>query len=127
MEEIREGEPVDPTAPADAGADPAPSSGAAASSSAGPADGAGPGDSQQTEQIARHSRALLSKATTVPEWLTDRYKIPTDIVVTHVQHKSKLLPHFQARLPGDMKYEGKSLVDQICSVMFLNTHEQTHT
>lgn len=50
---------------------------------------------------------MLSSCKAVPDFLTAKFKMRDDVVITHVEHRSTVLPHFQVRLPGDEKYEGK--------------------
>ena len=74
--------------------------GEAASSSQRPAQ-------NETQERQRESRKLLSKATTIPPWLREMFDVPDGVVPWHVQHKAKVLPHFQVRLPADVTHEGK--------------------
>ncbi|CAE7273237.1 unnamed protein product [Symbiodinium sp. CCMP2592] len=59
------------------------------------------------DERKRASRRLLSTCKAVPDFLTAKFKMRDDVVITHVEHRSTVLPHFQVRLPGDEKYEGK--------------------
>ena len=60
-------------------------------------------------ESARQSRATLSKANSVPEWLLAKYALPPDTVVHHTVHKDATLPLFQGKLCGGQIYDGKSL------------------
>ncbi|CAE7852610.1 ASAH1, partial [Symbiodinium microadriaticum] len=50
----------------------------------------------------RESRKSISNAVAIPQFLKDRFPMPPDIQVVHVQHRTKTLPHFQAKLPTGM-------------------------
>ena len=64
-------------------------------------------EAPEADERKRASRRLLSSCQAVPGFLTEKFKMRDDVVVSHVEHRSNVLPHFQVRLPGDEKYEGK--------------------
>ena len=55
----------------------------------------------------RESRKSISNAVAIPQFLKDRFPMPPDIQVVHVQHRTKTLPHFQAKLPTGQLFEHK--------------------
>ena len=55
----------------------------------------------------RESRKSISNAVAIPQFLKDKFPMPSDVVVTHVQHRTKTLPHFQARLPAGLLHQNK--------------------
>ncbi|CAE7186234.1 unnamed protein product, partial [Symbiodinium necroappetens] len=63
-------------------------------------------EAPEADERKRASRRLLSSCQAVPGFLTEKFKMRDDVVVSHVEHRSNVLPHFQVRLPGDEKYEG---------------------
>ncbi|OLQ01518.1 Acyl-CoA-binding protein [Symbiodinium microadriaticum] len=64
-------------------------------------------EAPEADERKRASRRLLSSCQAVPGFLTEKFKMRDDVVVSHVEHRSNVLPRFQVRLPGDEKYEGK--------------------
>ena len=72
------------------------------------------GDTQAEEAVNagdanRQSRRLLSETTTIPQYLKDRYPMPSEVQPLHVVHKTTTLPHYQVKLTGGQLYEGKLL------------------
>ena len=57
----------------------------------------------------RASRKSISNAVAIPQFLKDRFPMPSDIVIVHVQHRTRTLPHFQAKLPMGQLFENKQL------------------
>ncbi|CAE7840654.1 unnamed protein product [Symbiodinium sp. CCMP2592] len=92
---------------ADAGAEGGNPDEAAAAGDAQVAPAAAEAPAEADEERKRASRRLLSTCKAVPDFLTAKFKMRDDVVITHVEHRSTVLPHFQVRLPGDEKYEGK--------------------
>ena len=66
-------------------------------------------DVVMTEDAKRDSRAALSKARSVPEWLLLRFPLPDEVMVHHTVHKDSTLPLFQGRLGGGEVFESKTL------------------
>ena len=59
---------------------------------------------------AARSRKLLSCTSATPEWLLSKFSLPMDqIVFSHVQHKTGVLPHFQVRMLAGDSFENKRL------------------
>ena len=56
------------------------------------------------------SRKMLSSCTAVEPWLLERFPLDfKDVVISHVVHKSSMLPHFQIRLTSGGSHDGKTL------------------
>ena len=70
-----------------------------------PAAAEAPAEADETTK--RASRRLLNSWQAMPGFLTEKFKMRDDVVVSRVEHRSNVLPYFQVRLPGDEKYEGK--------------------
>lgn len=61
----------------------------------------------------------MSSCNPVPEWLQERHPMPDDVIVTHLVHTSKMLPHFQVRLGSGKLFQGKILGSiTACSPVF---------
>ena len=56
------------------------------------------------------SRKLLASTGVTPEWLRNRFPVPSDVTVSHVVHRSSTLPHFQMRFHNNEACDGKRLV-----------------
>ncbi|CAE6965504.1 unnamed protein product [Symbiodinium sp. CCMP2592] len=61
------------------------------------------------ESRLRASRALLTKSSAVPEFLTSKFPIPAWGLIHHTISKDGSSPLFQAKLGGKEIFEGKSL------------------
>ena len=57
----------------------------------------------------RSSRALLTKSSSVPEWLTSRFPVPAWGAIHHTVSKDGNNPLFQAKLANKEVFDGKSL------------------
>ena len=66
-------------------------------------------DTQNAKDVQARSRKLISSATTTPEWLLKLFPLGEDVTMVHIQHKSNVLPHFQARFVNGTKHAGKLL------------------
>ena len=56
------------------------------------------------------SRKMLSSSTTTPDWLKAMFPMPADeIILSHVIHKTSMLPHFQVRMVAGDVFDGKCL------------------
>ena len=67
------------------------------------------GSNEEKERQKAKSRRLLSTSATVPDWLKELFPLPTnEVILSHVQHRSSTLPHFQIRLASGQTHDGKS-------------------
>ena len=57
----------------------------------------------------RASRALLTKSSAVPTFLSEKFPIPAWGLIHHTTSKDSSSPLFQAKLAGKRIFEGKKL------------------
>ena len=56
------------------------------------------------------SRKMLSSSATTPDWLKRLFPMPADeIILSHIIHKTSVLPHFQVRMVAGDVFDGKCL------------------
>ena len=64
-------------------------------------------DEQAEAKRKNRCRKMLSATTNTPAWLLETFPMPEDVILTHVQHKGGVLPHFQVRMVGGDSFENK--------------------
>ena len=62
---------------------------------------------QPPAERLRDSRHALSSCNPVPQWLQERFAMPSDCTIIHMVHTSKMLPHFQVRLGSGKVFQRK--------------------
>ena len=56
------------------------------------------------------SRRMLSSSATTPDWLKILFPMPAEeIILSHIIHKTSMLPHFQVRMVAGDVFDGKYL------------------
>ena len=67
--------------------------------------------SENEKARQQRDRRTLSSCTSIEPWLLEQFPLDTkEVVLTHVQHKTSMLPHFQIRLTSNASHDGKQLV-----------------
>ena len=58
----------------------------------------------------QRSRKMISSCTSIEPWLLERFPLDSkEVVITHVVHRTTMLPHFQIRLTSGASHDGKWL------------------
>ena len=68
-----------------------------------------PKDENESKSRENRSRKLLATSGITPDWLKERFPVPFDVTVSHVVHRSTILPHFQMRFHNNESCDGKHL------------------
>ena len=56
----------------------------------------------------QRNRKLLSTCTSIEPWLLEQFPLESrDVIISHVRHKTAMLPHFQIRLTSNANHDGK--------------------
>ena len=84
------------------------------------------GTENASNDRSRASRKLVSTTETIPDFLTAKFPMPDDIKMVHIIHKTTTLPHFQAKLPSGLSFEGKSLGLQVSCKLSRKRQECPH-
>ncbi|CAE6939966.1 unnamed protein product [Symbiodinium sp. CCMP2592] len=76
-------------------------------------------------ETTRASKALLSKTQTVPQWLLDKFPIPTGGWMHHTQFRDSSLPLFQAKLQNGKIFEGQRQSCSLSVLRFLDSYRNS--